>query len=71
MCTALDHGLLAVGYGVAAAGGGGVATPYWKLKNDFGLDWGEQGYARIERGGGQPGGQCGILLDASYPVRLH
>ena len=88
--TDLDHGLLAVGFGVddeieihaeaagdtsagAGAGFAGsntsvVSVPYWRLKNDFGLDWGENGFARIARGVAQPGGQCGLLLDASFPV---
>jgi KDEL-tailed cysteine endopeptidase len=68
--TALDHGLLAVGYGVDGEDSSRAPLKYWRLKNDFGLGWGEGGYARIARGVSQPGGQCGILLDASYPVLL-
>ncbi|GMI23486.1 hypothetical protein TeGR_g13809 [Tetraparma gracilis] len=63
--TALDHGLLLVGYGETEDG-----VKYWKLKNDFGEDWGEAGYVKIERNGGQNGnkGMCGILMDATYPL---
>jgi hypothetical protein len=52
-----DHGVLVVGYG----------SNYWKVKNSWGPSWGESGYVRLERGLGGSG-QCGILLEASYPV---
>jgi cathepsin L len=63
--THLDHGVLLVGYGLDATTG----MPFWKVKNSWGASWGEQGYIRIQRGKRWPsGGQCGILLKASYPV---
>jgi len=62
--TNLDHGVLAVGYGSEAG------LDYYKIKNSWSTSWGEKGYIRIGRGsqynGGQ--GQCGVLLEASYPV---
>ena len=62
--TNLDHGVLAVGYGTDAG------TDYYKVKNSWGADWGMKGYILLGRGaqfnGGQ--GQCGILMDPSYPV---
>lgn len=62
--TNLDHGVLAVGYG--ATGG----KDYYKIKNSWGVDWGMKGYILLGRGAqynnGQ--GQCGILMDPSYPV---
>jgi len=61
--TRLDHGVLAVGYGEDENG-----TKFWKLRNSWGGAWGEQGYIRIERGKRQEGGQCGVLLMASYPA---
>merc|ERR1712232_1479436 len=62
LCGAnLDHGVLAVGYGVEDG------TKYWKVKNSWGSSWGDSGYLRIERGAGGSG-ECGILMSASYPV---
>jgi len=55
--TNLDHGVLAVGYG----------TDYYKVKNSWGSSWGESGFIRLTRNSSQKGGQCGILLGASYP----
>lgn len=62
--TALDHGVLAVGYG--SAGG----NNYYKVKNSWGADWGMKGYILLGRGPQYNGGagQCGILSAASYPV---
>jgi cathepsin L len=63
--TALDHGVLAVGYGHDSAGG-----DYYKVKNSWGTGWGEGGYVRLGRGPQYNGGagQCGILSVPSYPV---
>jgi C1A family cysteine protease len=58
--TNLDHGVLAVGY----------SSDYYKVKNSWSTSWGEDGYIRLARGDAYNGknGQCGILLEASYPV---
>lgn len=62
--TELNHGVVAVGYGETSAG-----TRYWIVKNSWGLEWGEEGYVRMERGGAAKEGLCGIAMQASYPVK--
>ena len=62
--TTLDHGVLVVGYGSENT------NDYYLVKNSWGPTWGEAGYIKLGRGpqynDGQ--GQCGILLEDSYPV---
>merc|ERR1712151_214297 len=62
MCgTSLDHGILAVGYGSEDG------THYWLVKNSWGTSWGMQGFAKLLRGKNSAG-ECGILMQASYPL---
>jgi cathepsin X len=60
----LDHGVLAVGYGVDPKSGG----KYWKVKNSWGPSFGEEGFIRIEKGAKAVGGECGIRKGAVFPV---
>jgi len=56
---ALDHGILAVGYGHDDA----TALDYFLVKNSWGPAWGENGFFKISTFQEQPGdmGTCGIL----------
>jgi len=57
----LDHGVLVVGYGTLDG------QKYFKVKNSWGTSYGLNGYVLIQRGKTVRGGECGILLSASYP----
>ncbi|KAH0983126.1 hypothetical protein GBA52_010303 [Prunus armeniaca] len=61
--TSLDHGVTAVGYSVSDDG-----TKYWLVKNPWGIEWGEEGYIRMQRDVDAAEGLCGIAMSASYPT---
>ena len=62
--TNLDHGVLAVGYGTIDG------LDYYRVKNSWSNSWGDQGYSYLGRGAkyNNGAGQCGILMEASYPI---
>lgn len=45
-----------------------IAVPPSQVKNSWGAEWGANGYILLEREGPEVGGECGILMQASYPV---
>jgi C1A family cysteine protease len=62
--TKLDHGVLAVGYGYLEG------EDFYLIKNSWSTAWGDKGYIKLGRGTkyNNGDGQCGMLLQASYPV---
>ncbi|XP_030532066.1 cysteine proteinase COT44-like isoform X1 [Rhodamnia argentea] len=62
--TALDHGVIAVGYGRQHG------VEYWLVRNSWGAEWGESGYIKMERNlANNYYGKCGIAMEASYPIK--
>lgn len=62
--TYINQAMLVVGYGVEDN------QTYWKIKNSFGADWGEDGYLRLERTVTEGEGKCGIQQVAVTPQVL-
>lgn len=62
--TKLDHGVLVVGYGSDSDG------DYYLVKNSWGTTWGDDGYIKLGRGSeyNNGAGQCGMLMQGSYPI---
>lgn len=68
--SSLDHAVALTGYGTTNG------LDYYILRNSWGQSWGQSGYMLIGRGNdpatGKPynngAGQCGLLMEGSYPV---
>lgn len=60
--TDLDHGVLLVASGVESS------TPFLRIKNSWGPNWGESGFVRVKRLTTSGPGVCGIAMAASYPT---
>jgi C1A family cysteine protease len=60
----LDHGVLLVGYGKQDS------LDFYIIKNSWSTSWGDGGYIKIGRGSqyNNGDGQCGVLLQGSYPI---
>jgi len=58
--TKLDHGVLTVGYDTTQG--------YWIVKNSWGATWGDSGYIMMGMSAGGASGQCGMLMQPSYPI---
>jgi len=59
--TPLDHAMVVVGYGSLQG------KEMWIVKNDWGQQWGDEGYISIARDAVKGPGQCGIAASPAYP----
>ncbi|KDO28949.1 hypothetical protein SPRG_06050 [Saprolegnia parasitica CBS 223.65] len=64
------HAVLVIGYGAEDFGYGTKPINYFKVRSNFGPNWGERGDIRLERGINTISGTCGIASHASYPALL-
>lgn len=60
--TSLEHTFSIVGYGTQNG------LDFWKIKNAWGPEWGDNGYVYLERTAGKGPGACGINMIPSYPT---
>lgn len=60
--SCIDHAIVIVGYDASGP------TPYWKLRNSYGPNWGEEGHFRIAMNDASCGwGLFGMLAEAALP----
>ena len=53
-----------MGYGKSNSG-----IDYFKAKNGWGVEWGNNGFIKIQRGEGvEKEGKCGMLIESNFPV---
>ena len=64
--NAINHAAVVVGWGVDEES----EKPYFLVKNSYGQDWGENGYARVEMAfdGDSLYGACGFFSEQNYPL---
>jgi len=62
----INHAVVAVGFGYDKT----LDMEYVVIKNSWGTQWGENGYARIAMQGGELNATCGLLIEAVAPLKL-
>jgi len=63
----LDHGVVLVGYGNRRRGAN-KGIKFWRVKNSWGVGWGEGGYIRLLRDVEAPEGTCSIAYLPIAPI---
>jgi len=62
-CNSMNHAVILVGYGFDDA----TKKNYWVIRNSWGMDWGENGYTRIERNVNN-NNSCFVTYSAFSPI---
>jgi len=62
----INHAVVAVGFGYDKH----LDLEYVVIKNSWGPQWGENGFARIAMQGGQMNATCGLLIESVAPLKL-
>jgi KDEL-tailed cysteine endopeptidase len=60
----INHAVSAIGFGVDDTG-----LEYLIIKNSWGTDWGEGGFAKISMEGGEMNATCGLLVETVAPLK--
>ena len=60
----INHDVTLLGAGTDAS----MNVPYWRIKNSWGVNWGDKGFIRILRESGVKPAQCAMNLAAMYPL---
>lgn len=58
--SSMDHAVVVEGYDSTAS------TPYFLVRNSWGVGWGENGYVKFAMATGK--GTCGMNQDVDYPM---
>lgn len=67
----VNHAVTVVGYGKNTQNNQEECPEYWKIRNSWGSNWGEQGYFKLcipKDGSKLPTGTCQVLSYVQYPV---
>ncbi|CAA7395397.1 unnamed protein product [Spirodela intermedia] len=62
--TQVNHAVTIVGYGADEG------LDFWLIKNSYGINWGDQGYAKLRRNILDQRGKCGIARWTFYPRKV-
>ena len=62
----INHAVVAVGFGYDKH----LDLEYVVIKNSWGPQWGENGFARIAMQGGEMNATCGLLIESVAPLKL-
>lgn len=59
-----------INHAVVVVGIGNEGQAYWRIRNSWGVNWGESGHIRIARVADKSPGLCGVAVKACSPKRL-